>query len=165
MRYFCFMNILALVPLSVLIYYAFVWAASYVPISNTYATVVELHKSPLFYLTVFLIVGFCYVVDLFMVSFKFNFLTNPTDFLRTINSQGKKIDQHQREFQQIHQAIQSHYINEDIKREAELEQRRERIAALLLQTQQREQRAKVRDEEANPRSNLNHKVKPEAIRN
>jgi hypothetical protein len=109
----------------VLIYYAFVWICNYVYISKTYATVIEMHKSPQFYLTIFLCVGFCFMVDLFITSYKFNFFTTPTDFLRTIVAQKKKITDHTREFEQIFAKIRTYYVSEDIKREQELEVRRE----------------------------------------
>jgi len=65
MRYYTFWNFLAIFILSIGIYYAFVWTCNWVYISNTYASIVELHKSHLYYLTVGLCVVVCFVVDLF----------------------------------------------------------------------------------------------------
>lgn len=86
MRYWSYWNFIALFPLSVMIYYAFMWIANIVTISHTYETVGEMHFSPHYYLTVFFCVGTCFIVDLSVTSFKFNFLTTPTDFLRTMVS-------------------------------------------------------------------------------
>ena len=117
MRYWCQWNFIAIFLLSIAIYYAFVWIANLMSISKTYVTVLQLHNSPQFYLTVFLCVGTCFIVDLFITSFKFNFLTTPTDFLRTMVAQGKKINNHLKEFNSIFAKIKTFYVNEDIKRE------------------------------------------------
>ena len=114
MRYYSYWNFIAIFLLSVGIYYAFVWIANIVWFSNTYVTVYQMHSSPLFYLTVFLIVGTLFVVDLFVTSFRFNFMTTPTDFLRTMVSQKKNIQEHLKEFNSIYAKIKSFYVNEDI---------------------------------------------------
>lgn len=86
MRFYSVWNFVAIFVLSLGIYYAFIWIANLVTISWTYMTIGELHLTHLYYLTVFLCAGFAFFTDYFVTSFKFNFLTTPTDFLRTIVS-------------------------------------------------------------------------------
>ena len=88
MRYFTGYNFLAIFILSMGIYYAFVWACNYLPLSNTYGTILEMHLSPLYYLTIGLCVMLCFAIDLFYRSFYFNILTTPSDFLRLVVSKG-----------------------------------------------------------------------------
>mmetsp|Transcript_17366 Transcript_17366/g.12362 ORF Transcript_17366/g.12362 Transcript_17366/m.12362 type:complete len:105 (+) Transcript_17366:1560-1874(+) len=85
-RYFNYLNFLALLPLSFFLYYAYLWVSNYFSGFYTENIAVALHESAVFYLTVFFIVGFCYIIDLLIESIFFNFYTNPSDFLRKIIS-------------------------------------------------------------------------------
>lgn len=58
-------NFIAIIVLSFGIYYGFMWFCNYIPLSKTYASILELHKSHLYYLAVGLCVVVCFVVDLF----------------------------------------------------------------------------------------------------
>jgi hypothetical protein len=84
MRHYTFWNFISISVLSVGIYYLSIWILDKMYFSYTYATVLELHLTDLYYLTVIFCVGLCFTVDLFFRGFIFNFLTSPTDFLRTI---------------------------------------------------------------------------------
>lgn len=91
-RYFTWFNMISIFFLSLGIYFTYVWASNYTGFSNTYASVPEIFGSPLYYLTVVLCVSFCYIVDIFIESWKFEFRTNPTDFLRKVIKKKKDIE-------------------------------------------------------------------------
>ena len=82
MKSFNTQNFISIMLLSVTIYYAFVWAGGSLSFSKTYATILEMHLSPLYYLTIGLCVGLCFTVDLFIRGVQFSILTSPSDLLR-----------------------------------------------------------------------------------
>lgn len=84
MRFYSVWNFVSIFLLSLSVYYAFMWIANLVSFSWTYLTIMELHLTPLYYLTVLLCAGACFVADLFITGYQFNFLTTPTDFLRSV---------------------------------------------------------------------------------
>ena len=141
MRYFTGYSWLAILGLSIGIYYAFMWACNWLTPSNTYATILEMHKSPLYYLTVGLCVMICFAVDLFLTGVSFNILTSPSDYLRSVVSSGKRSlvkdakdeKDPEEEFNSIYAKIKTYYVQEDIKREAYLEMRREELARLVAE--------------------------------
>jgi hypothetical protein len=81
-RFFCIMNILTILFLSIAIYFGYLWIADMMSFSYTNYTMVETFKSPNFYFTILLTTGTCFIVDLFVIAFKFNFCTSPADLLR-----------------------------------------------------------------------------------
>jgi len=131
MRYFTKYNFIAIFILSIFIYYAFVWACNYFTASKTYATILEMHYSPLYYLTIGLCVMLCFSIDLFYRGFHFNILTTPSDFLRFIKSRNLNLQDHLKQFNEIYAEIKTKYVEEGIKREIELEVRREELARVL----------------------------------
>jgi hypothetical protein len=90
MRYFTGYSWLSILALSIGIYYAFMWACNWLSPSNTYATILEMHMSPLYYLTVGLCIMICFSVDLFLKGVSFNILTSPSDYLRSVVSSGSR---------------------------------------------------------------------------
>jgi hypothetical protein len=128
MRYFTSYNFITIFILSIGIYYAFVWVCNYLPATNTYATIVEMHKSPIYYLTIGFCVMLCFAIDLFYRSIYFNILTSPSDFLRFVVSKKLNIAEHLKTFDKIYAELKTKYVEEGIKREAELELRREELA-------------------------------------
>ena len=86
MRFFTKWNFLCIFVLSIGIYYAFMWACNYLTLSNTYGTILEMHHSPLYYLTIGICVMLCFGFDLFFRGLSFNITTNPSDFLRNVVS-------------------------------------------------------------------------------
>jgi hypothetical protein len=84
MRYFTRQNFVAILILSLGIYYAFVWACNWLSASWTYATIIEMHQSPYYYLTIGMCVAVCFMADLFIRSYEFNFQTSPADHLRAL---------------------------------------------------------------------------------
>ena len=72
-RFFTVWSFIAIFLLSMGVYYAFMWACNWVSISNTHATILQLHSTLLYYLTILLCVGLCFSVDLFHRAFIFNF--------------------------------------------------------------------------------------------
>lgn len=77
-RFYTYIHLIALLVLSFLVYYGYMWISNYVEYSHTYATIVTVHKSPLFYLTVLLCIGMTFVVDMFINAYEFNVNTNPS---------------------------------------------------------------------------------------
>ena len=130
-RHYTWVNFVCLSALSVALYYIFVWVCNNLSISKTEGTIVMLHKSPLFYLTVLLLIGLTFMVDLFITGFKFNFCQSPSDFLREKVNKKKNINKYHSEFDKIYAKIKTHYVEEDIKREAYLDHRREELAKML----------------------------------
>ena len=147
MRYFTKYNFLAIFILSMGIYYAFVWLCNYLPLSNTYGTILEMHLSPLYYLTIGLCVMLCFAIDLFYRSVHFNILTTPSDFLRLVVSKGLDMQAHMKTFEEIYAAIKTKYVEEGIKKELELEVRREELAKALAFQQQQKQAEKGRKDQ------------------
>jgi hypothetical protein len=82
MRYYTAYSWIAILLLSIFVYYAFMWACNWLSASNTYATIVEMHMSPLYYLTIGLCVMICFSIDLFIKAVFYNILTSPSDYLR-----------------------------------------------------------------------------------
>lgn len=131
MRFYTYWNFLSIFVLSIGIYYAFVWICDYMYFSWTYATILEMHKTQLYYLTILLCVGLCFSVDLFITGFTFNFLTSPSDYLRTVVNRSESISLKTKEFHQIFSKIKTHYVVEDMKKEEQLEKRRDELAKLV----------------------------------
>ena len=134
-RFYSFLNLFTIFVLSIFIYYAFLWICNEMTFSHTYATALELHITPHYYLTVLLCTGLCFIVDLFKTSFTFNFLTSPTDYLRMLVNQGKKelSQKEQKTFNEIYGEIKTKIVMEDMEKERELDRRREEITRLVLQ--------------------------------
>lgn len=65
MRHFTRANWVAILVLSIGIYYAFMWVCNYLEVSWTFATILEMHLSQLYYLTIGMCVMLCFAVDLF----------------------------------------------------------------------------------------------------
>ena len=84
MRYFTYWSLLAILVLSLGIYYAFMWVCNYLQATNTYASIIEIHLSALYYLTIGLCIMLCFSVDLFVRAWHFNVWTSPPDFLRAL---------------------------------------------------------------------------------
>jgi hypothetical protein len=58
-------------------------------------------------------------------------LTTPSDFLRFIKSRNLNLQDHLKQFNEIYAEIKTKYVEEGIKREIELEVRREELARVL----------------------------------
>jgi len=118
MRSFTFWSWFAILFTSIAIYYGFMWAANYVTIGNTYATVMEMHMTPLYYLTIGLCVILCFAVDLFQRAFHFNILTSPSDFLREIVRKKLPIEKYLPYFEAISARIKTQHVIDELKKEA-----------------------------------------------
>ena len=70
-------------------------------------------------------------MDLFQSGFIFNFLPSPPNYLRETVSCKLPLEDRIYEFESIYREIKGKYIDEDLKREEELEKRREQLAKLL----------------------------------
>lgn len=130
-RFFCILNIITFLVLSILVYFGYQWVSNYMSFSNTYLAIPVMYSSPLFYLTVLFCTGLCFIVDLFVTSFKFNFLTTPACFLRNVVSKKQDIDAVKPQFDEIFNKIRHYYIQQDVKREDFLEKRREELARIV----------------------------------
>lgn len=91
----------------------------------------EMHRSPLYYLTIGLCVMLCFSVDLFLRGFFFNVLVSPSDFLRNIVSEKLSLQAALPIFEKIYAKIKTQYVEESIRHESELEKRREEIERLM----------------------------------
>jgi hypothetical protein len=86
---------------------------------------------PIYYLVVFWCVGFAFMIDLFIAGYRFNIITSPSDFLRYIVSNKLDIHQNLEKFNEIYGKIKTYYVGEDMKKERELEEKRDRMALLM----------------------------------
>jgi hypothetical protein len=123
-RYFTVFNIISLTLLSVGVYVSWTWVADVVPFSNTVGTMMVTYTSPLFYLTVTVTFGFCYVIDFLMATLRFNIWTSPSDYLRLVVHKKGNIQNYKQHFLDIYQKIKEKIRIEDIKHEKILEVRR-----------------------------------------
>lgn len=135
MRYFVWQSFLAILVLSLGIYYAFMWVCNYLASTNTYGTIPEIHLGANYYLTIGVCVVACYSVDLLFTALKFNVWTSPPDFLRAlVQKRDLTAEEMQREiaeFERLAAETKTHYLGLDIKREEQLEKRREQLAKLV----------------------------------
>ncbi len=120
-RLFNIVNVVCLGLLSIGIYYLFVWVMNYMTFDHTYATIVMLHQTPIFYLTVLMCIGACFALDFFIAALEFNIFTTPTDFLRALVKNKQKIQHHLTEFNMLYQNIFRKYMLEDLELEKKLE--------------------------------------------
>jgi len=135
MRYFVWQSFLAIIVLSFGIYYAFMWTCNYLSSTNTFATIPVIHMGANYYLTIGICVVACYSVDLLVTGLRFNVWTSPPDFLRAlVQKKGLSAEEMQEElikFEKLAAETKTHYLGKDIKREGQLEKRREELARLV----------------------------------
>lgn len=62
---------------------------------------VAIFSSPSYYLTAFVSIMFCYIIDLFIAAWQFEINTNPTDLLRKIISYDMKLEDKEKQLQSI----------------------------------------------------------------
>lgn len=67
-----------------------------------------------------------YVLDVIVVAWKFEVRTSPADFLRSIINKRKDITKHENKLKKIFEKVKIWQIEEDLKREKWLEQRRQK---------------------------------------
>lgn len=113
------------------VYIAYMWVTNYMSFSKTYASIVPLHESYLYYLTILICVGLCIAVDYFISALQFNLFPSPSDFLRTIVKLGYRMEDNEEQFYSIFAKIKTKYVTKSIKREQALEKRREQIALMV----------------------------------
>jgi hypothetical protein len=84
-------------------------------------------SSPHYYLTVFLCVSFCFLIDLLVQAWRFEIRSSPTDFLRKIIKFDQDINEKGRTelFNRIFLKIRQRYIGVDFEREEKLEEKRD----------------------------------------
>lgn len=107
MRSFTFWNFFAILLTSLGVYYGFMWGCNWLDISKTYASIIEMHMTPLYYLTIGLCVVLCFAVDLFQRAFYFNFLTIPSDLLRKIVKKKLPLEPNMPYFEEISAKIKT----------------------------------------------------------
>ncbi len=124
-KYMTWINLVSIFFLSLGIYFIYVWASNYTGFSLTYMSIPTIWSSAHFYLTVIVCVTFCYIIDMFITSFQFEITAGPGDFLRKLIANGKSINTHAEEFQNIYGKIKTRYVDVDIEREVKVEEKRD----------------------------------------
>ena len=124
-------NFVSYFVLSLDVYIVYMWVTNYMSFSKTYASIVPLHQSYLYYLTVLLCVGLCFFVDYFISAIQFNLFPTPSDFLRTVVKMGYRMEDNEDKFYSIFAKIKTHYVTKSIHREQKLEKRREELALMV----------------------------------
>ncbi len=67
---------------SLLFYFFYFYASSYIPFSKVYATVQVILTFPHFYLTIFLITGIAIMIDLSVLYYRTYFIDEPVNLIR-----------------------------------------------------------------------------------
>jgi hypothetical protein len=125
-RYFTWLNLFCIFIMSLGVYFVYVWASNYTGFSATYQSIPMIFQSPHYYLTVFVCVMFCYLVDLLVEAWRFEIKTTPTNFLRRLIKFEKGMDSdRQGHFEVIFGKIKMHGIALDFEREEKLEEKRD----------------------------------------
>jgi hypothetical protein len=127
-RYFTWLNFFCIFFLSLGIYFLYVWASNYTGFSATYHSIPMIFSSPHYYLTVFLCVMFCLIIDYFVAAWRFEIDNGPQDYLRKLISFGKSIDEDaskQEYFEQLFGEVRKKFIQVDFEREELLEEKRD----------------------------------------
>jgi Phospholipid-translocating P-type ATPase C-terminal len=127
-RYFTWLNLFCIFFLSLGIYFLYVWASNYTGFSATYLSIPMIFSSPHYYLTVFLCVMLCYLLDLFVQGWRFEISGGPGEYLRKLTKFGKNIDSDKGrvgEFEGLVKVVTKKYIEVDFEREERLEEKRD----------------------------------------
>lgn len=126
-RYFTWINLFCIFFLSLGVYFTYVWGSNYTGFSQTYQSIQMIFSSAHYYLTVFVCVMFCYLIDLLVEAWRFEISTNPTDFLRKVIKYDKDVTDgdRMRQFEAIFQGIRRRYMGVDFEREEKLEEKRD----------------------------------------
>jgi hypothetical protein len=97
-KYYTWINFVCIFVLSLGIYFLYIWASNYTGFSSTFYSMEVIFTTPHYYLTFGICTVFCYVIDLFIESYFFNFRQSPVDFLRRMVSSKQSILNHKDEF-------------------------------------------------------------------
>jgi len=125
-RYFTWLNLFCIFFMSLGVYFIYVWGSNYTGFSQTYQSIPMIFQSPHYYLTVFVCVMFCYLIDLLVEAWRFEIKTTPTNFLRRLIKFEKAMDkERQTEFEMIFGKIKVKGIGQDFEREEKLEEKRD----------------------------------------
>ena len=68
--------------MSVFVYIAYVWLSNYWDQSLVRYSVVQIHQSGLFYLTILLVGGSCFLCDLLIETIRVSYFKNASDYVR-----------------------------------------------------------------------------------
>lgn len=77
--------------MSIFVYIGYVWLSNWWDQSKVRYSVVQVHLSPLFYLTVFLVGMSCFLCDLLIETIRFDHFKNASDFVREMMLVVRKI--------------------------------------------------------------------------
>jgi Phospholipid-translocating P-type ATPase C-terminal len=125
-RYFTWLNLFCIFFMSLGIYFAYVWGSNYTSFSGTYQSIQMIFSSPHYYLSVFVCVSFCYLIDLLIEAWRFEIKTSPTNFLRKLIHLDKHMEEDRLiQFDHIYQKIKRQNIGIDFEREEKLEEKRD----------------------------------------
>ncbi len=124
--YFTNLNFVCIFLLSLGIYFLYIWGSNYTGFSSTYYSMVVIFQTPQYYLTVFLCVFLCYLVDMFIESYYFEIKTSPVDYLRRVINRKLPFEENDKEFERIYMGVRREGLAIDLKREQQCERRREK---------------------------------------
>ena len=127
-RYFTWLNLFCIFVMSWGIYFMYVWISNYVGFSGTYQSIPMIFSSPNYYLSVFVCVMFCYLIDLMVQAWRFEINTNAGDYLRRLIAYSRNIkdnDERLQQFDMIYNEVKKRNIQLDFDREEKLEEKRD----------------------------------------
>ncbi|TNV86611.1 hypothetical protein FGO68_gene4748 [Halteria grandinella] len=127
-RYFTWLNLFCIFFLSLGIYFLYVWASNYTGFSATYQSIPMIFSSPHYYLTVFLCVMLCLLVDFLVMGWRFEINEGPQDYLRKLINFDKSIEEDSNKqdyFNTLYDTVKKKYIQVDFEREERLEEKRD----------------------------------------
>jgi hypothetical protein len=118
MKLYNIFTFLSFTVFSLLLYYGYSWLSNYLSFSKTYLVNVQLHESPLFYLTIFLCSGFILVTDLFIETIAVNLMGSPIQYMRrVVNAYRELPDNFERQFDRLMLVKEEKFVKEDLKKE------------------------------------------------
>ena len=92
MKYLTYLHGLSVVLVSYFSYLGFMWFTNFVDFGWTQHSVLEAHRSNVFYLTIALTCGSCFALDYFYDSYQVLLNTSPAAQLRQVISRGSSIN-------------------------------------------------------------------------
>ena len=83
-RWWTKVSVFFLIFMSIFVYIGYVWISNYLEGSRVRYSVIQVHLSPVFYITLFLVGMSCFLGDILMEFFRLEYNKNASDFLRTM---------------------------------------------------------------------------------
>ena len=91
MKYLTYLHAISILVVSYFSYLGFMWFTNFVDFGWTQHSVLTAHESAVYYMTIALTCGTCFILDYFYESYVVLINTSPASFLRLVINKGGKI--------------------------------------------------------------------------